>query len=320
MVVVFSSFETRDRDEARAVIEQAAFPLALEVLSSQRPYRCRYEQLAFGPLTVCRTLHTAGLRVVAADLQRCYLVGFCGPGRTLSHHRGAEVELTGACAAVYQPVGEVRSCSSGACLTYSVTIDQQTLESTLAGMLGRAVARPIRFGPAIDLTSPAGRGWSRLVRLLVAEAVTGDGGAAQPLVWQPLADAVLRGLLLAAEHPGRETLDRPVGSCRSGPVRRAVDAIHADPGRAMTLSTLAAVAQVSARALQQGFHQQLGTSPMGYLRQVRLACAHDELRWADPAVTGVAAVAHRWGFTHLGRFAASYRAVYGCAPSDTLHR
>ncbi|WP_278258467.1 helix-turn-helix domain-containing protein [Nocardioides convexus] len=32
----------------------------------------------------------------------------------------------------------------------------------------------------------------------------------------------------------------------------------------------------------------------------------------------VGEAASRWGFTHLGRFAAAYRGRYGVAPSDTL--
>jgi AraC-like DNA-binding protein len=32
----------------------------------------------------------------------------------------------------------------------------------------------------------------------------------------------------------------------------------------------------------------------------------------------VAAVAHRWGFAHLGRFAYAYRARFGVSPSETL--
>jgi AraC-like DNA-binding protein len=34
----------------------------------------------------------------------------------------------------------------------------------------------------------------------------------------------------------------------------------------------------------------------------------------------VAAVAHRWGFAHLGRFASAYRCRFGEPPSDTLRR
>ncbi|GAA3119608.1 hypothetical protein GCM10020001_044720 [Nonomuraea salmonea] len=50
-----------------------------------------------------------------------------------------------------------------------------------------------------------------------------------------------------------------------------------------------------------------------------MAGAHEELRAGDPATLTVTSVAARWGFFHPGRFAASYRAVYGRTPSETLH-
>jgi AraC-like DNA-binding protein len=33
----------------------------------------------------------------------------------------------------------------------------------------------------------------------------------------------------------------------------------------------------------------------------------------------VSEVAYRWGFTHMGRFAGTYRARFGVTPSRTLH-
>ncbi|GAB1695007.1 AraC family transcriptional regulator [Krasilnikovia sp. M28-CT-15] len=318
--VVFDAFETEDVDDARARIEQALMPLEIAVLTAGQPYRCRYEQLGFGPLRVNRAFHSLGVRVGVPDLQGGYTVAFAGEGRMRSRHRGVETEISTAAASVYRPVGDILVRSTDASLTHTVVVDRQALETTLSALLGRAVEGPILFGASLDLTGPAERSWARLVQTLTAEITNPDGLATHPLVMQPMTDAVLRGLLLTAEHPDREALHRPVGPSRSAPVRRAIDAIHTDPAQPFTLSVLARSAGVSVRTLQQGFSEQVGTTPMGYLRKVRLACAHDELRTADPSRIGVAAVAHRWGFAHLGRFAAYYRAAYGCPPSDTLHR
>ncbi len=57
---------------------------------------------------------------------------------------------------------------------------------------------------------------------------------------------------------------------------------------------------------------------MTYLREIRLGRTHDELRSRDPADVSVAEIAHRYGFLHLGRFAALYRHRYGESPSQTL--
>jgi AraC-like DNA-binding protein len=57
-----------------------------------------------------------------------------------------------------------------------------------------------------------------------------------------------------------------------------------------------------------------------YLRQVRLEHAHYDLTNADPTHSTVSDIAPHWGFTHLGRFATTYRAKHGRSPSHTLRR
>ncbi|MFJ9644092.1 helix-turn-helix domain-containing protein [Streptomyces sp. NPDC101206] len=73
-------------------------------------------------------------------------------------------------------------------------------------------------------------------------------------------------------------------------------------------------------ALQYAFARHAATTPLAYLRRVRLAPVHAELTAAAPADGGVTVteVAARWGFTHAGRFAAAYRNAYGASPSQTL--
>jgi AraC-like DNA-binding protein len=78
---------------------------------------------------------------------------------------------------------------------------------------------------------------------------------------------------------------------------------------------------VSVRSIQLGFKDELGLTPMAYLRERRLERVREEL---TDAVAGdgvtVTEVAERWGFNHLGSFAALYRQRWGESPSHTLHR
>lgn len=94
--------------------------------------------------------------------------------------------------------------------------------------------------------------------------------------------------------------------------------MEADPAHPFSVQELAAVAEVSVRSLQAAFRRHTGTTPLAYLRDLRLARAHEDLRRAGPGRATVAMVAHRWGFTHLSRFAAEYRKRYGVPPSTTL--
>jgi AraC-like DNA-binding protein len=101
-------------------------------------------------------------------------------------------------------------------------------------------------------------------------------------------------------------------------VRRAVSFIEANARRDITLADIAAAAHVSARAVQLAFRRHLNTTPMAYLRRVRLDHARRQLQAADPARQTVTAVAYRWGFSSASRFTAYYQDAYGVLPSRTL--
>jgi AraC-like DNA-binding protein len=83
------------------------------------------------------------------------------------------------------------------------------------------------------------------------------------------------------------------------------------------LDSLAAAAGVRPRTLEAHFKQYLGTTPLGWVRRMRLMRARQQLlaAKAEETVTGVALAN---GFTELGRFAAQYRRQFGELPSQTL--
>ncbi|MET8760193.1 helix-turn-helix transcriptional regulator [Lentzea sp. NPDC004782] len=98
-------------------------------------------------------------------------------------------------------------------------------------------------------------------------------------------------------------------------VRRAVAFIEDNAAKDITAADIARAARVSIRAIQLAFRRHLDMTPMAYLRQVRLSCAHDDLQAANGSVTAIAA---RWGYARPSVFAAHYRAAYGVLPSQTL--
>ena len=72
---------------------------------------------------------------------------------------------------------------------------------------------------------------------------------------------------------------------------------------------------LSDRTLQRGFQSLFGTTVVGYLAEQRLLQAEQLLRERSMTVTEVA---HRFGYGHLGRFAAAFKRKFGITPSGTL--
>jgi transcriptional regulator GlxA family with amidase domain len=122
------------------------------------------------------------------------------------------------------------------------------------------------------------------------------------------------GLLFAQRHSYTEALQGGGVPAPLRSVRRVIDVVQGDPQEPYTVGDLARVAGVSARRLQEAFREHLGSTPMEYLRSVRLDRVHEELQGGT---AGVTEAAYRWGFTHLGRFASAYRERFGVLPSVT---
>lgn len=98
---------------------------------------------------------------------------------------------------------------------------------------------------------------------------------------------------------------------------RAIDWLRRNPDRDVNLETISSVAGVRPRTLEAHFKQFLGTTPLGWVRNTRLAKARQALLAADDRTT-VTGVALASGFNQLGRFAGTYRRRFGELPSDTL--
>lgn len=78
-------------------------------------------------------------------------------------------------------------------------------------------------------------------------------------------------------------------------------------------------AHVTVRAVQLAFRRHLDTTPMAYLRRVRLETLPPATPGCHPDDgTTVTAVAARWGFASPSQFAGRYRRTYGQLPSHTL--
>lgn len=104
-----------------------------------------------------------------------------------------------------------------------------------------------------------------------------------------------------------------------GDVVRAIKWIDAHLSEPLRIDTLADVAGVPARTLEAHFRQYVGMTPLGYLRQMRLAFAREQFLNSDGAIN-VTQVATASGFNQLGRFSAQYREAFGELPSQTKRR
>jgi AraC-like DNA-binding protein len=104
-----------------------------------------------------------------------------------------------------------------------------------------------------------------------------------------------------------------------GDLVRALDWLRSHLSEPVDLARLADIAGVRPRTLETHFRTFLRTTPLGWVRRVRLTRARQQLLQAGAEAT-VTEVAAANGFSQLGRFAGHYRRTFGEPPSVTILR
>lgn len=297
---------TLDWDEATRLASDAYFPHVLTRMSADRTPGLTLRNATLGPVRFARIGWGTDVRI-DSDHPGGYAINIPLSGHQTSVVRGVEVVSTPGQATICPPDTDIRITEwDRSCHILGVGIDRAALDREL----DLAGSGPL---PAqLDLTSPRGASWLRLVRSLARSAADDPDLLTTQAVGDQLAGAVTTALVLATLPESDEA-----PAARPRIVTRVQDAVRADPGRPWTAGDMAECAGVGVRRLQEGFRRYVGRSPSEYLLDVRLERAHADLVAAEPGHT-VTDIARRWGFTHVGRFAATYRSRYGRTPSQAL--
>lgn len=114
---------------------------------------------------------------------------------------------------------------------------------------------------------------------------------------------------------GRSTRASSVNAHR---ITRGAHSLIEDAEDPLTVMDLCRELKISRATLQRCFEHIYGIPPLVYLRMHRLNAARRALIAARGTATTVTAVATKWGFFHLARFAKDYRDQFGELPSTTL--
>jgi len=101
-------------------------------------------------------------------------------------------------------------------------------------------------------------------------------------------------------------------------VERAEAFLSAQSGLPCSIAQLCRVTGVSERSLRNAFYDVRGMSPKRSAVRARLAEVRRALSLANGARGAVTTIATDYGFFELGRFASTYKAVFGESPSATL--
>ena len=312
-------FRTRSPEQAIHSRTIAFYPHRLTVLGPSNSFGLAERITRVGPITMGDTTYETDVALDFEQTRASYHVCLPLRGWLQSRHRGQQLTSTTALGSIYRPdAGIATTRWPGGSRHLAVKIDQGAVERALEALVGNPVGATVAFDAALPLKTGVAQDWLRLLLTVHRQLESPDSLIQHPMVLNPLVESLIHGFLLVANHPYRQVFDGSAEPGRPAAVREAVDFVEAHAHLPLTASSLAMHCHVSVRTLQEGFRRHLGVSPMAYTRMVRLRRAHSDLLSAHPSDTTVAAIARRWGFAHLGRFARAHQEMYGETPYQAL--
>ena len=310
-------FATRDVGVAHDVLRRIYAGYTFRIHRAAREFAYRHLAVDAGPIRAARVTYTMDVTVQFEPLDSLIFVGLAGGH--VDTHDGRDVARTGP--------GDVQLHRPGRQLTnhsrdfdmFSITLDPAVAADHAGARTGIA-PHDFRFDGSAPLSAGLGRYWWDTMTYLHRLLTGPPEPLRSPLAISAAADLAAAAALVVFPNTAMAAPDRPAtGPPTPASVRRAIAYIESHAGEPITAAWIAEAARLTPRGLQAAFRRHLDTTPMAYLRRVRLSRAHRDLVDADPTRGDtVAAIARRWGYLSLSRFAADYRAAYGRSPRQTL--
>jgi AraC-like DNA-binding protein len=329
-------FESDDLDEARERISCVMQPHRLRALDASSlgadqavASRSHMDFMRIGGIG----LGTIGFfgqptRVDVEAVEDYHLLMFCLSGHAEVRADGRALSADTRHGSICAPGRAFRADLSADCEQFVLRMDRKMVQAHCGLQEGHSV----RFHEELDLRRPTLQAWFDQVQMLASSTALMDIAQRHPLIAvemeRLLVHLLLEGQGIYDEVDDSHHLSLPAPGLAPACVKRAERYMEEHANEPLRLADIAAAADTPARTLLEAFKRFRNTSPMHYLRELRLERAHellsqsesDPMRGTGQDAASVATIAFDCGFTHLGRFAQAYRLRFGVSPSATLAR
>lgn len=178
---------------------------------------------------------------------------------------------------------------------------------------------------SLSLATPEGAQLWRLSHFLLSELESGVLAGDSPLasgLEQTLLGALSRALRAATPgtHSARRTEPQLARQQSERMLVRAEEFMASHLDQPIDPEAIALAIGISVRSLHRLMRERRGTTTLACLKEMRLQRVRSEIEAGNCPHNGVTDLALRFGFNHLGAFAADFRRRFGTPPSALARR
>jgi AraC family ethanolamine operon transcriptional activator len=199
----------------------------------------------------------------------------------------------------------------------AITFDQAFFDSAMASTPFAHEIDTLLRQPVIKVPAPRFSTSRQRLLAMFSEALANDEMGNTADREQELERALLDELLQLMTDPACDRRQRSGSSTQSFIVEKCHRLAMSETIEVPSVIDLCQRLQVSRRTVQNSFRSVAETTPLNYLRSVRLNGVRRTLMSTRSAELSIGDAASRWGFFHLSHFAAEYQDLFGELPSQT---
>lgn len=314
----FSVMRTSDPEECLDVVSRHLGPHGFRTIIGHRSFKATLNNTRLRGSTITYLGYNAGTETKSAVIEDAYLVLIPLTGNIRCYYDRQEVTLSSRTGLAIQPDKPFTLQTGDASSGLMWRVPRAVLDRHVQEMIGKALN--LAFEPVLDWRCGRTASLLRSVRFVANELDQIDGRTnACRYLKENFEQLLIRTLIEVQPNNVREHPAYQGNFIAPRCVRKVEDYIAAHLDEPLTVEDLVRVSGVSERSMYLSFKKFRGTSPMAYLRDLRLKTIREDLLQADPSLS-VTEILSRRGVFQFGRFAASYKERYGETPSQTLRR
>ncbi len=206
-------------------------------------------------------------------------------------------------------VDAVSSCPDGSCRTKDTVIFSGCMDFDLGNMHPLVVMMPQIM--QLGMLSKSQPEILPILEAMERETLTERVGFAGILA--RLADVVAASIVRGWVENGCGSATGWVEALRDPKLGRVLLAMHRDPGRNWTVALLAAEMGASRSVFAERFLAATGTTPVGYLTDLRMRLAAE---WIGRNGIAIETAAHRLGYGSQAAFSRAFKRAFGYPPGQ----
>jgi AraC-like DNA-binding protein len=194
-------------------------------------------------------------------------------------------------------------------------IDPEALHRKFEALIGVTTRTALQFPAVADFRSPQLLHLRRLLVFMVTEL---DSKDAAPAAVAEMEQALLVAFLCYQNHNLSHLLEKEPEAPSPRQIRNIEAYIEANWNKPLTVSSIAQVSGQSVRSIFNAFKKHKNSTPMNFIRELRLIHSREMLLAAEENNNSVMKIALSCGFLSHGHFAREYQRRFGELPSETL--